>query len=81
MHFFFYIFKFRNKVFLGYPYNLVHIFNRPNVTVRARKLTFEENVQPPPYVIFQVSCVMCHVSCVRDQLSFFFFFVDKVEEV
>ena len=38
-------------------------------TVRARGLTFFENVHPPPSVTCQLSCDTCHMSRVTRQVS------------
>ena len=40
-----------------------------NQTVRARELTFWENVHPPLFVTCQMSIVRCHISCVMCLVS------------
>ena len=55
-------------------------------TVRALKLNFWENVQPPPFFTCRMSYVMCQVSRVRCHMSdvnffFVFKFVYKVVKI
>ena len=44
-------------------------------TIRARELTFWENVYPPPHVTCHMSHVTCHVSCVTCRVWHVTFFL------